>query len=225
MSELLNVLVIEDDLLTVDPVLRAFEYVSDSNGLINFTVNVANNCDSALEAIHKAARSKPLDLVLLDINLEPSADKKYLCGTDLGIEIKRLFVKAKIVVMTSHNSNYRINNILKSLDPFGFLIKSETDFLKLTEALTAVIDDHPYYSKPILQLMRRHITNDFTLDRIDRQILYFISKGFKMNGLAKQILLSTSAIEVRKRNMKELLGVSGGDDKDLIIRAEECGFL
>jgi two-component system response regulator NreC len=162
---------------------------------------------------------------LIDINIPASTDKDLLCGEDLGLELKKHFPNIKIIVFTSHNNNYRLNSILKSLNPDGFLIKSDIDFPKLIEALTSVIYDLPYYSKEILQLMRRHIVNDFTLDKIDRQLLYQISKGAKTKNLSDVIPLSRSAIELRKRNLKELFGVEGGDDSNLLSKAEECGFI
>ena len=163
--------------------------------------------------------------MLLDINLRASTDKKFLSGEDLGIEIKKFFPDVKIVVLTSHNNNYRLNNILKSLDPLGFLIKTETDFAILIEALDSVLGDSPYYSKAILQLMRRHITNDFALDKIDRQLLYQLSKGLKMKDLSNIIPLSQSAIELRKRNLKELFEMEEGNDRNLLLKAEERGFI
>ena len=175
--------------------------------------------------MHRSVKGIPFDLVLLDINIPSSTDQKFICGEDLGIEFKKFFPQIKIIVFTAHSSNYRLNSILKSLNPEGFLIKSDIDFVKLLDALNSVLTDLPYYSKAILQLMRRHMANEFTLDKIDRQLLYQLSKGAKMKHLTDIIPLSTSALELRKRNLKELFEVEHGDDRSLLIKAEEHGFL
>jgi DNA-binding NarL/FixJ family response regulator len=225
MDKKIRTLIVEDEPLMIEPMKLALNQLSESNGLLSFDIITSLDCDTAAREIERAVRSQPLDLVLLDINLKPSSNKKYLSGEDIGLEIRKYFPNAKIIVLTSHNNNYRLNNILKTLNPDGFLIKSDVDFAKLLDALNTVIDDTPYYSKAILKLMRRHIINDFTLDRIDRQLLYQLSKGAKMKHLSDVIPLSKSAIELRKRNLKEVFGVEEGDDRNLLIRAEECGFI
>ncbi len=225
MNRKIKTLIIEDEPLMIEPMKAALEQLNESNGLLEFNVRTSLDCDSAAQEIKRAVSSRPLDLVILDINLKQSSDGKYLSGEDLGVEIRRFFPDAKIIVLTSHNNNYRLNNILKTLNPDGFLIKSDVDFARLIEALKAVIEDTPYYSKAILKLMRRHIINEFTLDRIDRQLLYQLSKGAKMKHLSDIIPLSKSAIELRKRNLKEVFGVEEGDDRSLLVRAEECGFI
>jgi DNA-binding NarL/FixJ family response regulator len=225
MNKKINTLIIEDEPLMIEPMKLALNQLSESNGLLDFDVLTSLDCDTAVHEIERAVKCRPLDLVLLDINLKPSSNGKYLSGEDIGMEIRKYFPNAKIIVLTSHNNNYRLNNILKTLNPDGFLIKSDVDFAKLLDALKTVIDDTPYYSKAILKLMRRHIINDFTLDSIDRQLLYQLSKGAKMKHLSDIIPLSKSAIELRKRNLKDVFGVEEGDDMNLLIRAEECGFI
>ena len=225
MNKKIKTLIVEDEPLMIQPMKLALNQLSESNGLLDFEILTSLDCDTAVKEIERAVKSEPFDLVLLDINLKPSANGKYLSGEDIGVETRRFFPNAKIIVLTSHNNNYRLNNILKTLNPDGFLIKSDVDFAKLLDALKTVIEDTPYYSRAILKLMRRHIINDFTLDRIDRQLLYQLSKGAKMKHLSDVIPLSKSAIELRKRNLKEVFGVEEGDDRNLLIRAEECGFI
>ena len=93
------------------------------------------------DEIKKAIRKEPFDLVLLDIGIPSSIDKQLLCGEDIGAELRKTFPQIKIIVFTSYTSNYRLNNVLKSLNPEGFLIKSDVDFIKLIDAIDAVIHD------------------------------------------------------------------------------------
>ena len=225
MNNIINVLIAEDEPLIINILITALNQISESNGLYDFKIKSVTNCDAAALEIEKSINTTPFDLALLDINIPASSDKKLLCGEDLGIELKNYFPNIKTIVFTSHNNNYRLNSILKSLNPEGFLIKSDIDFKKLLEALNSVLSDIPYYSKAILQLMRLHIINDFTLDKLDRQLLYQLSKGAKMKHLSDVIPLSKSAIELRKRNLKELFEVGEGDDRNLLIKAEEQGFI
>ena len=77
--------------------------------------------------IEDAAKKNGIDIVFLDISLPPSADGEYLSGEDLGIAIKKLLPKCKIVVATTFNDNYRIQAILKNVNPDGFLIKNDVN--------------------------------------------------------------------------------------------------
>ena len=225
MCKPIHVLIVEDEPLIIDILTNALHAISDSNGLYDFKIRSATNSDLALKEVDRAIKSTPFDLILLDISIPPSTDKRILSGEDLGVEIKSLFPKVKVVVFTSHNNNYRLNSILKSLDPDGFLIKSDITYVKLLEAINSVLQDPPYYSKVIQQLMRRHISHDFVLDKIDRQLLYHLNKGGKTKEIADLVNMSISAIEHRKSNLKTTFDVNGGSDRDLILKAELAGFL
>ena len=225
MCEPINVLIVEDEPLIIDVLKNALNSISESNGRYDFKVKSATNSDLALNEIDRAVKSVPFDLILLDISIPPSSDKRILSGEDLGIEIKSLFPKVKVIVFTSHNNNYRLNNILKSIDPDGFLIKSDINYLKLLDAIQSVLQEPPYYSKAIQQLIRRHISNSFVLDKIDRQLLYHLHKGAKTSEIAELVCLSKSAVEQRKYGLKTTFEVDNGSDRDLIVKAEIAGFL
>ena len=225
MNNPLNVLIVEDEPLIINSLEIAFEKLSESNGELDFNLKSVTNSNAALLEIQRAVNGTPLDLVLLDINIPPSSDNGILSGEDLGLEIQSLFPRIKIIVFTYYSDNFRLNSILKSLNPDGFLIKSEIDFDGLLEAITSVIFDPPYYSKAVLRLIRRHVTNDFVLDKIDRQLLYHLSKGVKTKDLPDLINLSKSGIERRKRNLKDLFCIEHGNDRQLLKLAEEKGFI
>lgn len=220
-----HVLIVDDEPLILHLLRNVLNDISDSDAGINFKITAVNNSDDALYEVRKAVNSKPFDLVLLDISIPCSRDKTILSGEDLGIEIISFFPDVKIIVLTNQSDNFRLNNILKSLNPDGFIIKTDIDLPDLIGGIKTVLQDIPYYSKAILQLMRKHIVNDFTLDKIDRQLLYQISKGARTKELIEITRLSKSAIEFRKRNLKTVFGIDQGSDRKLIIRAEQHGFI
>lgn len=224
MFKKINVLIIEDEPLIVGVLKSVLKEISQK-GVIDFNIKSAANSDDAIFEIRKAVHTIPIDFVLLDISIPISSDEKVLSGEDLGIQIRDCFPKVKIMVLTRHNDNYRLNNILKSLNPEGFIIKTDIDFRPLIIAIETVLDNAPFYSKRILQLMRKHFVNDFTLDMIDRQMLYQISKGAKIKDLVEITSLSKGAIDLRKRNLKMLFGIEENSDRKLIAKAEQHGFI
>jgi DNA-binding NarL/FixJ family response regulator len=197
-------LIIEDQQLIIDNYTRALESISSGNRDINFNIIASKNCDDANSKIEYAIKKTTIDLVLLDIGLPPSKDLKMVSGDDLGIKLRGLFPKVKIIVITHLNNNYRLINILKTVKPDSLLLKSELDFQNLTESILNVINHVPYYSNSILKLLRQHISNDYNLDNIDRQLLYQLSLGTKTKDLPNMIPLSLPAIEKRKRKLNIL---------------------
>jgi hypothetical protein len=67
--------------------------------------------------------------------------------------------------------------------------------------------------------------NDLLLDKIDRRLLYELSIGTKTKDLPITLPLSIAGVEKRKRNLKNVFDVSGLEDKDLINKAKEKGFI
>lgn len=226
MNDPINVLIVEDELLTINSFKKALEQLSNSEGTLNFKIRTARDCHTASLEIDKAVKATPFDLVLLNINIPPSRERRSIIhGEDIGLELKGYFPKVKIMVFTSNNENYKLNNIIRTLDPDGFIIKRDIDSKELIKAIRTVLLKPPYYSKEILKLLRQLISNDFVLDKIDRALLYNLSKGIKNKNLPDHIYLSKGGIERRKRHLREVFNIVNEDDKTLLECAKEKGYL
>jgi len=220
------VLIIDDHPLITEAYKTAFNFYSKQNEDVIFTIQTAMNCDSAFELINEfCSKEKRLHIVFLDIKLPPSKNGKILSGEDLGIKIKKLLPDTKIVISTTFNDNYRIQSIFKSLDPDGFLIKNDITPKDLLETIETILFDPPYYSKTVVKLLRKQVTNDFLLDSIDRKILHELSMGTRMKDLPDILPLSIAGIEKRKRNLKLIFNINSPDDKELLLIAREKGFI
>lgn len=221
-----KVLLIDDHPLITEAYKSAFQLISnESNGDLNFHIDIAGNCDVAKEKIEKASSDKGIDVIFLDLRLPPSKDSKILSGEDLGILANKVIPEAKIIVSTTFNDNYRIHSIIKSVNPEGFLIKNDITPEDIVIAIKSVLFDPPYYSKSVLRLLRKEVSNDFLLDDIDRRLLYELSLGTKTKDLPNILPLSIAGIEKRKRHLKDILNLKNSDDKELIVSAKEKGFI
>lgn len=220
-----NVLIIEDHPLITEAYKKAFSQISLKNPKLNFIISTANNCDTAYLKIKEASKRQGLDIVFLDIKLPPSQKGVILSGEDLGLKIIELLPNSKIIVSTTFNDNYRMNSIFKNLNPEGFLIKNDLNPKELVLAIESIIEGNSYYSKSVIELMRKLTANDFLIDAIDRKLLYELSKGTKMSQLPDIIPLSISALEKRKRVLKEVFDLVDKEDRDLFRIAEEKGFI
>ena len=221
----MNILIVEDHPLIISAYENALKHVSSKNENLKFNISITTNCDDAYLNIKNAKKTNAIDVVFLDIKLPPSKDGEIISGEDLGIKIRTLLPKTKIVIATTYNDNYRISSIFKSVNPEGFLVKNDLNPEELIFAIERISENNIYYSKSVIQFMRKQTSNNLVIDDIDRKLLYELSRGTKMNELPQIIPLSLAALERRKRVLKEVFDVEKKSDRELLKVAEEKGFL
>ena len=223
MSKSYSVFIVEDHQINIDSYKTALDFVKNEIDNIDFIVSEVKTCEQAIDEM-KSTNLK-FDLVILDISLPPSIKYDILNGEVLGKIIKKNFPMCKFLVCTSYTDNFRLNNILHSLNPEAFLIKSDIDFIDLVSAVKKIINDGSYYSKTIINFMRNKINSDLILDELDVKILHEISNGSRMKELQDLIPLSKTGIERRKKYLKSAFNVKNSSDRELVLKAKEKGFL
>ncbi|MDX1326836.1 MAG: histidine kinase, partial [Arenibacter sp.] len=164
-------------------------------------------------------------LLLLDIQLTETHLEEPYTGEDLGILARKVVPDTKVVFMSSFSDNYRINSILKNVNPDGYMVKSEVDQKSLLAMVKGVITNPPYYSQKALVAIRKKVSHDETLDDNDKKILYHVSIGTRTKDMVNHINLSLAGIENRKRQLKVIFGVEKQNDLALITEAKIRGFL
>ena len=225
MSNSYNILIVDDHPIIADAYKSAFEFISTENSEVNFNITIVHNSDDAIEKIEEASKQNNIDIVFLDISIPPSSDGKILSGEDIGVKIRQQLSKCKIIIATTFNDNYRIQVILKNVNPEGFLIKNDVSKEELVTSIKTVMKGAPYYSKSVLELFRKQASTDYRLDKIDRQLLYELSIGTKMKELPNIIPMSMAGLEKRKKHLKQIFDVHDNDDRELILKAKEKGFI
>ena len=220
-----KVLIIDDHPIICDSYKDAFAEINKEFKDLHIQVEVASDCDAAREKIRNDWVEKGYDLVFLDIRLPASRDRKLVSGEDLGELIREVQPQAKIIVATTFNDSFRIQNIFKSLNPEGFLIKNDLDKKEFITAITHVMQGKPYYSSTVAGLFRKQMSQPMNVDKIDRLMLYELSMGTRMKEMPKVVPLSMAGIEKRKRILKQKFDVEDQGDKALILKAREMGFI
>lgn len=222
----IKTIIVDDHPLLIEAYRNSLRDIESTNDTWSFSIEEANDCDSALELLDKIQmNSRNIDLVFLDIKLPESKGTTHLSGEDIGVEIRQRFPEAKIIIATTFNNNYRIHTILNTVNPDGFLIKGDISTEILLPAVIEVLTDPPFYSKSVLKSIRRTTSHDILLDKWDRRILYELSQGMKMKELPGILPFSIAAIEKRKRHIKEDFGIEDADDRQLLLKAREFGFI
>jgi len=219
----LRILAIDDHEMT----MLGYKFILERIAFDGYSiiVDTANSYESGKKLIENSANSFNYDILFLDVQLfAPNEDQPYT-GEDLGVLARKIVPESKIVYMSSFSDNYRINSILKTVDPDGYLVKTDIDPKTLEDAVKTIVLNPPYYSSKALAAIRKKMSNDIDLDEKDRQILYHLSKGTKNKDLEKYIRLSPSSIENRKRHLKTLFGTENENDLALILAAKNRGFI
>lgn len=219
----ISVLIVEDHPQIAQSYKLALSKIAKTDDTYNFKIDEATTIDRAKTLLE--TKKPSYEIIFLDIKLPQSKDRLLLSGEDLGFYIKEHFPSSKIIVATTYNDNHRINTIFKNLDPEGLLIKNDLTTRALINAIEDVLEDIPAYSKTVKRYLRKLVQNDLNIDQLDRQILHHLSNGEKMVNLPNLIPMSIGGIEKRKRLLKDAFGISGEDDRVLISKAREKGFI
>lgn len=190
-----------------------------------YLIHTANTCDAANHLLQRSVNDNPYDICFFDISLPASEDGSINSGEDLALITRDLLPKAKIIILTMFNESFRIHNIIKAVNPEGFLIKSDLTSYELAEAFQHILSSPPYYSSTVSNFLKRSVTSKVYVDDINRQILHLMSQGIKTKSFTEYIDLSMSAIEKRKKQLKLLFGVEDGKDETLLKEAKDKGFL
>ncbi len=222
MAKTINTLIVEDNQLIIDSYLNVFNHISLNNSEINFNIKIVKNY---IDAEKENSINRIIDMILMDISLSAPKYYKFLSGDDIVLKLKHTNPNTKIIISTHVNSNYRLTNILKNIKPLGLLIENELNFENLTEGILNIINDIPFYTKSVLKLIHLQISNEFNLDEIDREVLYYLSIGTKTKDLPNYINLSLAGIERRKRRLNQIFNIDKKSDKILLKSARDNGFL
>ncbi|ALJ05948.1 transcriptional regulator [Pseudalgibacter alginicilyticus] len=224
MAETIKILMIDDHPMIIEGYQNTLLFTKKENQ--NLIIDIANNCDEAVYYIDKSVEKEyPYDVLFVDISLPPSKDGTMASGEDLAEYARKNLPNTKIIILTMFNESFRIHNIIKTIDPEGFLIKSDLTSSELASAFQAVLNNPPFYSGTVNSHIRKSIVSDIVIDEKNRKILHLLSQGVKTKNLAPHVDISLSAVEKRKKQLKEIFMIQDGQDETLIKAAKEKGFI
>ena len=224
MTEKIKILMIDDHPMIIEGYQNTLLFTKKDNQELN--IDIANNCDEAVKLMDLSVKNeRPYNVLFVDISLPPSKDGSMSSGEDLAEYARKILPKAKIIILTMFNESFRIHNIIKTIDPEGFLIKSDLTSSELASAFQAVLNNPPFYSGTVNSHIRKTITSDIVIDDKNRKILHLLSQGVKTKNLASHLDISLSAIEKRKKQLREIFEVQDGQDETLLDEARKKGFV
>jgi len=181
------------------------------------------SCKEVFEYFENVPQAKLTDIALIDFNIPAFENKNIKNGIDVVNLVRKVIPYCKIIMLTAHTEKIFIMDIIKNAKPDGFFTKGELTPENLKNLIENVLNHDKFYSDFIQETFNESLDDKSLIDDYNRQILYLLSKGYKIIELDKIIPISYSAIQKRIAKMKQVLNVQ--DDKGLVKAAIQHGYL
>lgn len=217
-----NILIVDDHPFIIQGYKNAITRYKPEE--FEFVITQANDCEKAYNIITDG-NIDHFDIAFLDISMPSYEEKNIFSGEDLAKLLLEYMPNCKIILLTMFSELLKIKTIIKTINPDGLVIKNDLTFDELLFAFDTVIKNKKYYSESVLKMISQAEADTIEIDPLDKQILFHLSKGTKLNDMNQYIPLTLAAIKQRKINLKELLSVEQGSDADLVREAKNKGLL
>lgn len=214
----MNILLVDDHPFTTEGYKAVMQKRFTENGT---HITIADSCKAAYNAI--AAAREPFNLAVIDQNLPPFEEKKLKNGTDIALLLRKNMPGCKLIMVTAHTEILVLYDIFKRVGPEGFITKSELTPDNLGDTALMLNEGETYISPAVTNSITEVWKKELMVDDTNRQILFFMAKGYKAMELANLVFLSDSSIQKRIASMKKAFGVM--DNSSLVKEAIQQGFL
>lgn len=189
----------------------------------NAKIKKLSSCKDVYQYFNNDTEAKLTDIVMIDFNIPAYEEKNIKNGIDAANLVRKIIPYCKIILLTAHTEKIFILDIIKNAKPNGFFTKGELTPENLTKLINNVLNHDKFYSDFVQETFNESLDDKSLIDDYNRQILYLLSKGYKIVELDKIIPISYSAIQKRIAKMKQVMKVE--DDKGLIKAAIKQGYL
>lgn len=218
----LNILMIDDH----PSMIEGYKSILSFNDLgIQINAVSAFNCEAAYNIITSEDNSEAFDMAFVDLSLPPYLDKNMKSGEDLALLIRKKHPKCKIVILTSHAEAFILDNIQKTIEPNGLLVKSDFTAEELLIAFEQIHNNQIYTSKTVVDNIADLHEKSAFLDDNNRKLITLLGEGVKTKNLPQHMNLSISAIDKRKAQIRRYFKIEKGSDEDIIRAAKNHGLI
>jgi len=153
---------------------------------------------NAVEAIDEFRHHRP-DVTLMDLRLPSSS------GTDALIAIRREFANARIVMLSSSDSDGEIQRALRS-GAFGYVLKS-MPFEELLAVIRSVHSGKRLVPPEVAARLAEHLGEEGLTSR-EVEVLQLIRDGFKNKQIASELSISENTVNFHIKNIVDKLGAN-----------------
>ena len=165
------------------------------------------------EAVDAVASSKP-DVLVIDLAMPE------LNGLTATREILRSFPKVEVVLLTMHNTDQTIREVLQS-GARGYVLKSDAE-QDLITAVKAVASGKPFFTPNVAEVvlkgyLSRNAKNESyetpsELTTRERQVVQLLAEGKGNKDVAVAMRVSVKTVEAHRSNINRKLSIRSTSD-------------
>lgn len=164
----------------------------------------ASDGNMALEKL----REQTIDLVLMDINMEP------VDGIEATRMIKAEFPQVKVIALSMLKETHQIKRMLAE-GASGYLLKS-CDQSEILHAIDTVMMGGQYFSREVTEVVMsslagkpakpKAVVGEVPLSDREKEVLHLIVKEYTNREIADALFISPRTVDAHKRNLLEKTG-------------------
>jgi len=215
----MNVLIIEDHSLIIQGYVNI---LTDIAPVGSVALQVAKSAESIFYIYQdNDGNHMRNDLAIIDYHLINN-EGKNINGLDIALTIRRRDPACKIVIITAEYRLAILFDIYKKVDPEGLLLKNDLDYDLLKSYLEKVFNGAKVRSLTVTNQLQSIWKYEFLIDDRNREILYYLSLGYKIKDIADAVLITSRSVQRHISSMKATLLLD--DSKSLLETVRNLGI-
>ena len=215
----MNILIADDHQLTIDAYKTILPFSLQLGDNINFIE--ANSCQEAYLKINQCIENNvKIDLAILDYSMPVYSEKNILNGADVCIYLQKQMPNCINMILTSIMENIILFEIILNVKPHGIVTKSDIDGNKFLEIIEILLSGKKYRSDFVSMQIEEIWENKAFVNELNRKILQYLAKGYKLKEIAQELDVSEITIKKRISKIRESLNLNEDDNvlKEAITR-------
>ncbi len=218
----MNVLIADDHQLTIDGYKTILSFSLQLGDNINFIE--ANSCEEAYLKINQCLDNNlRIDLAILDYSMPIYSEKNILNGADVCIYLQKQMPSCINMILTSIMGNIILFEIILNVKPHGIVTKSDIDGNKFLEIIEILLSGKKYRSDFVSMQIEEIWENKAFVNELNRKILQYLAKGYKLKEIAQELDVSEITIKKRISKIRESLNLN--EDDNIFKEAKSRGYL
>lgn len=170
-------------------------------------IQIVGEASTGLQAVEQAERLRP-DVVIMDLVM-PAMD-----GVEAARRIRETNKNIRIIILTMHNSDVVIRNVLNA-GADGYLLKSDLAN-NLKKAMDTVCRGRQYLSQEVEEGLTNRSTvahqsidqkQTSTLTSRELEVIQLLSQGRSSKEIADALAISVRTVETHRANSMRKMGV------------------
>ena len=151
------------------------------------------------------------------------SEKNILNGADVCIYLQKQMPSCINMILTSIMENIILFEIILNVKPHGIVTKSDIDGNKFLEIIEIVLSGKKYRSDFVSMQIKEIWENKAFVNDLNRKILQYLSKGYKLKEIAQELDVSEITIKKRISKIRESLNLN--EDDNILKEAKFRGYL